>query len=316
MSQAPSDPMVAEFLIDAGYTPANQANVTSVLNRFHAWLRATHGVDDLLDATRIHCFEYLESRRGEISARTGRPISETTRQGDWRQLRAFYAWAEREGELDGRSPMARIPAPRVVANPPTKAASTDDYHRLLAVFGDDELGRRNKAMVSLMFRSGVRRGELPTIDLAHWDERAAMITIPHPKNNQSRRVPVDAETLSFLRRYLRRRGRNPGPLFRGATHTADRSGRIKPRAVADVVERATRRAGVDISPHQLRRAFAGNWLRSNASQAALEVVGGWKDSRMVRRYMADQAEEIAAAEFRAKVDTGAAKRRKPRLRAV
>jgi len=304
--------MVVEFLIDSGFTPENKANAISVLNRFGRWLAANHGVTDLCDATRLHCHEYLESRRGQISERTGKPISETTRKGDWRQLRAFYAWAEREREIDGRSPMARIPAPRVPVNPPTKSAKSDGYEAMLATFSTrTELGRRNAAMISLMFRSGVRRGEVPQIDLAHYDQQAQMMTIPHPKNDHSRRVPVHSETASLLRRYLRRRGLAAGPLFRGV-HTADPFGRIKPRAVADIVTRANERAGTNLSPHQFRRGFVGEWLRSDASPASLQIVGGWRDPRMVRTYMGEAAEDIAAAEFRAKYDPAG---RRPRRRA-
>jgi integrase len=106
-------------------------------------------------------------------------------------------------------------------------------------------------------------------------------------------VPVHPETQHLLERYLRRRGRLPGPLFMGRIgHTSDRDGRLTTQAIRDVMKRAAKATGVDVSPHQLRRGFVAQYLRASRGDVlGLEVIGGWSDHRMPRRYLADEEAE-------------------------
>jgi integrase len=154
-------------------------------------------------------------------------------------------------------------------------------------------------MISLMYRSGLRVGELPWIDLADVFETDAGLRVirlhdDHVKGGRGRDVLVLDETWRLVRRYLRDRGMAPGPLFRGrAAHTRDRHRRLSVDAIKSVVKRASTATGVAVSPHQFRRGWTASAIRAGVDGAALQVQGGWRDDRMPRRYLAD--EERAAS---------------------
>ncbi|HEV7536247.1 MAG TPA: site-specific integrase [Acidimicrobiia bacterium] len=292
MAQRPNDPLVAEFLDDTDWTPHVKANAVSTFNRFVVWCAARPV--ELLKVARPDCRAFLDSRRDQVAASTLRT--------DWRMLKAFYGWlatpvADGGGGEITRDPMAGVKGPKLAGRPSTTAARPDDVATIERAFPGTEAGRRNAAMVSLMFRSGMRVGELAPLDLEHYQVRPdghALLFIPTTKTLEPRWVPVHPETHRYIERYLRRRGRAAGPLFRGAgDRTKAIDGRLTTRAIQLVVTRITRRLGVKLSPHQLRRAFTAEYLRAGGDVVSLEIIGGWADHRMPRRYLAD--EEAAAA---------------------
>ena len=302
MPQPPVDTDAADFLDDLDWTPAVRANAVSILNRWARWCVA-HDTT-VRAARRTELRAYLEDRK------TAAPGA-ATRRKDWQIVRAFYAWAARSrrddnpgGGLLKEDPMLGVRGPRVSSKPSTRAAKPDEVAAILDAFGNDELGRRNAAMVSLMWRSGLRVGELPGInyaDVVAWGETRHVIRLhqEHTKTAEPRLVPVHPETQRYLDRYLRRRGRHHGPLFVGRLgHTADRDGRLTTLAIRQVVERAAARAGVPVSSHQLRRGFVGQYLRdSRGDVLGLEVIGGWADHRMPRLYLADEEADAGIARY-------------------
>lgn len=308
MPQTPFHPLIGDFLLESGWVPRNQANAISGLNGFGRWLTANHPGVELPAVEREHCRGYLEHRAGIVKP--------ATVMSDWRYLKALFAWLADEGELTGerRSPMTKYPMPRVATNPRTRVATDAEVEQLLAAIPRGTFnGRRDALAVSLMWRSGCRVGELPFIDLDHVDERAGLITLPQTKTDRVRRIPIHPDTARLLARYMRsRRPHGPGPLLlsNGARSTAQR---MTVESIQTAFKRWAKAAGVPVSPHQLRRAFAVNWMRAGGSASGLQVVGGWTDSRMVLRYQGERAEEVAAEEFFRLVGTP---ERKRRLRAV
>jgi integrase len=65
----------------------------------------------------------------------------------------------------------------------------------------------------MMWWTGVRRGELTVLDVAHVDLDAAINTVPKTKGGVPQRVPIHPELMGLLDRWLRRRGYEAGPLF-------------------------------------------------------------------------------------------------------
>lgn len=317
MPQSPTLPIVAEWLADMDrWSPANKVNATSVLNHYAQWLAAERL--DVLEVRRADIKRYLAERvAGTAGVRDARgvPLAQVTNKaserGIWRQLRAFYRWAATAvadgggGELR-TDPMEGWRGPKVSSRPRTKVAAVEDIRRLEQHFDTSILGRRNAAVVSLMFRSGLRVGELRWLDLAHLTRRRdgyAVLHVPHTKNGEPRDVPVHPETLRYLERYLRKRGPLPGPLFRGATNrTADVDGRVRTKAFQDVIRRARQRLGITVTPHQLRRTFTSQYLRHGGDTLSLEVIGGWSDPRMPRRYLGEEASEASIERYFAVVD--------------
>jgi integrase/recombinase XerD len=292
MRQPLTDPICVEFIADCGWETSTINQAVCVLNRWTRWC-VDHDTA-VVDATRAHCRDYLAERQDAVAASTAHM--------DWRVLKAFYAWLARpvrDGGAGERAdnPMEGRRGPKIPKRPATKAAKPDEVATLEAHFDQSELGRRDAAMVSLMWRSGLRVGELPPLNLEHYrivgDDRA-ILHVPETKTDEPRDVPVHPETQRYLARYLRKRGNAPGPLFRGRLgHTRDVNGRIQTKAIQDVIRRARERSGVTVRPHQLRRGWTGEYLRAGGDVLSMEIIGGWADHRMPRRYLADEATAAA-----------------------
>lgn len=336
MAATPINADVAEWLDDGGGTPDTRRGdawtpdvKTNAVSKLNAWCRFLANLTppvDPVDAGRSHLRAYLE-------ARNTAGIAAATRHKDWQMIRAFYAWASTPGRRGGGGlidddPMETVRGPRVPKQRTTRAAKPDEVDTLEDYFeaiarqrragGEAERARRNAVAVSLMFRSGMRVGELPWIDLADVVTRpngrqAIVLHAAHTKSAQDRMVPILPPTERLLKRYLRLRGEQPGPLLRGReAHTTSADRRLKPTSLAETVTRAARRLGLDVRSHQLRRGFTAQYLRAGGDVLSLEVIGGWADHRMPRLYLADEEADAALDRFHDVTDAAAGRR----LRAV
>jgi len=163
------------------------------------------------------------------------------------------------------------------------------------------------AMVSLIFRSGCRVGEVPWIDLDHVVRDAdGVITHciiggddgAHTKSGKRRLVPITDETPKLLERYLRHRGQQPGPLFLGReAHTAALDRRLQAHAICDVVQRAAKQLGIAISPHDMRRGWAIQSKRRGVDAASLKRAAGWASDAMMNRYFGPEGDLLAVEAF-------------------
>lgn len=239
----------------------------------------------LLDATLTDLRDYLADRLEATSPGTASV--------DFRALRSFYGWLVAEGEL-AANPAERLTGP-AVAETPVVVATESDYRRLLAACPKTtDAGRRDAAVLAVMWATGMRRGEISALDLAHVDLELGTIVVARSKNGVPRRVPLGVDAVGLVDRWLRRRGYDAGPLF-----LAERGGRLTSNGIGQMIGRRRDQAGVDISAHTFRRALATRWLRAGGGETALRSIAGWKrGSPMVGRYTRMHEEELAHAEYR------------------
>lgn len=262
-----------------------RAHGTLVNYRYTLRRLAAHlgGEDRLASATRDELEDFLAHRMDEVAAGTVHC--------EFRAIRSFYGWLAADGEIEV-NPTARLHGPKVVETP-VAVAEEIDYKRLLASCPKTTAtGRRDAVVIGLLWWTGMRRGEICSLDVAHVDLDAAMITIPKSKTGSVRRVPVHPELAALLDRHLRQRGFEPGPLI-----VREHGGRMKSNGLGQMIERHRVAAGVTVSAHAFRRALATRWLRAGGSEVGLRSVAGWKSPEMVSRYTRMSSEELAHAEF-------------------
>lgn len=259
--------------------------LATYLNSLRLFIRDVLGGDEagLVDVDRAPLEAYVECRMVEVSANSA--------SNDVRAFKSFYRWAEEEDEVDV-NPAKRLKHPRV-DEPPVKVATDDDLERLLGVCGRDMLGRRDAAMIALLAYAGLRRAELCVLDLEHVDLDEGRLTIPKTKSGRPRTVPLHAEVVARLDRYMRSRGERPGPLF-----VPHRGGRMRPNGVGQMMERRAKAAGADVRAHAFRRRFATEYLRRGGGEVALQALGGWSSKAMIASYTRMDREVLAADEYR------------------
>lgn len=285
--------LIDEILMDwrgryGAVAEPTRENCRLTVATFAVWL---DGRDTTLTAaTPADCRDWLAARAEEVAP--------STVVKNYGQLRSFYRLAETDiGDplAGGRSPMARIPQPKAPKYAKTHAATVAEFDALIATFDRRTThGLRNAAMMSFMFRTGARVGELAQIDLRDVDLEARRVELGWTKNGEPRVVPLHPETVRYLRRYVVRRGDWAGPLFvnTGRRRTSER---LTTNAIQNIVKRAAARAGVPVTPHTFRRGFAVEYVANGGDVATGMTIGGWANPIMMHRYFADRRVDVAQA---------------------
>lgn len=203
-------------------------------------------------------------------------------------LRRLFRFLVREGEIrhDPTRDM-KLMNPRVAPQPTYTEA---EVKRLLLACDTRTLtGLRDRALLMVLFDTGVREGELVSMGLPDWDRRLVRVE----GKTGVRFVPLGTAALQAVERYVRRWGITEGPLWRG------KKGPLTGSGVLQIVRRLCRRAGVeDKGVHAFRRAAAAQMKRLGMNDSDILEVMGWKDITMLRRYTAAVADELAQAAHR------------------
>lgn len=188
-------------------------------------------------------------------------------------LRSFYRYLEDEG-LCPQNPTQALSAPKL-GRPLPSAASEHELLRLLQAPDTSTLrGRRDLAMLSLTYASGLRVSELLGLELGDLDTRQGLVTVTG-KGDKRRVVPVGELTLGHIEAYLEMRGEAPNQgssvLFSGP------SGKVLTRqAFWKIVRRYGLAAGLrqDLHPHSLRHSFASHLLSGGADLRSVQLLLG------------------------------------------
>ncbi len=191
-------------------------------------------------------------------------------------IKALYRFLAREG-LITQDPAAVLSAPKRARRLP-KSVPDDVLLHLLDAVDDSPYGIRDRAVVELLYATGVRVGELSGLDVGDVDIGERLVRVMG-KGARERIVPMHDTAAEAVRRYLdsaRPALRSPdtptpGPLF------LDRSGRrLSPAAVRGRIDRMVRRAavGAHVTPHMLRHTFATHLLAEGADLRSVQELLG------------------------------------------
>ena len=191
-------------------------------------------------------------------------------------LRAFYAQQVRRGAI-ARDPTTTLASPRL-GRPLPKALSESQVESLLAAPDvDTPLGLRDRAMVELMYATGLRVSELVSLPAMAVNLRQGVLRVSG-KGDKERLVPMGEEALHWLERYLAEarpqiaKGKSRTTLFLGRRGEA-----LSRQQFWNLVKALAVRAGVDpgrVSPHGLRHSFATHLLNHGADLRALQMLLG------------------------------------------
>jgi len=187
-------------------------------------------------------------------------------------VRRFFAFLVREGIVTS-NPAVHVQAPKPSRRLPA-TLDTDQVARLLALDGDDGLTVRDRAILELLYSSGLRLAELVGLDLLDLDldDRSVRVT---GKGNKTRVLPVGRRAVDALRNWLARRGEIARP-DEQAVFVSQRGTRVAPRTVQQRLKVWVKRQGTSISvhPHMLRHSFATHLLESSRNLRAVQELLG------------------------------------------
>lgn len=274
------DPLIDQFLdalwLEKGLSDNTRDAYRSDLALFNGWLNE-RGVR-LIGAGREMILDHLAWRlANNYKARsTARLLS---------GLRGFYRFLVREGSISV-DPTLRVELPKL-GRPLPKALSEADVESLLAAPDiGDPLGMRDRAMLEVLYATGLRVTELISLSLEQINPRQGVLRT-FGKGNKERLVPLGEEALHWVTRYMRD--------ARGTLLAGKPSDVVFPSRRGDLMTRQTfwhriklhaLKAGIasSISPHTLRHAFATHLLNHGADLRTVQMLLGHSDLSTTQIY--------------------------------
>ena len=185
-------------------------------------------------------------------------------------VRGLFAYLLRRGALPG-NPALGVQAPKVQRRLPG-ALDADQAAQLFTAKPDTDLAKRDRAMLELLYGSGLRLSELVAIDLADVDLAGGFVTVTG-KGRKTRIVPLGGPAKAAIEAWLATRPGLSGaaPLFTGRGDA-----RISPRSVQLRVKKLAQQAAANdgVHPHMLRHSFASHLLESSGDLRAVQELLG------------------------------------------
>jgi integrase/recombinase XerC len=175
--------------------------------------------------------------------------------------RSFYRYLSREKHVKS-NPVDSVSAPKSAKRLPGNL-DADRMARLLEIRGDGPIVVRDRAILELLYSSGLRLAELTDLDLGDLDLSDHTVRVTG-KGNKDRIVPVGRHARRAVSEWLEIRGelaRGPGK----ALFVSRQGNRLSARSVQARVSHWARRQGIDtrVYPHLFRHSFATHLLESS-----------------------------------------------------
>ena len=273
MAASASQPLVDRFLdalwIEDGLAANTLAAYRRDLELYAGWLERERG--GTIDATQeTDLLAYAAHRHvGSRATSANRRLT---------VFKRFFRWALRERLIEA-DPTLRLRNAKQPMRLPKTLSEAQVEALLAAPTVATPLGLRDRAMLELLYASGLRVSELVTIKTVQvgMAEGALRVT---GKGGKERLVPFGEEAHGWLTRYL---SEARGPILDGqasdALFVTARGGAMTRQMFWKLVKRHALTAGIDapLSPHTLRHAFATHLLNHGADLRAVQMLLGHAD---------------------------------------
>jgi integrase/recombinase XerD len=241
------------------------------------WLAAQDEGRTLDQARELDLLGYASARHaGSKSSSANRRLS---------VFKRYYRWALRERRLS-EDPTLRLVNARQPLRMPKTLSQAQVEALLMAPDVEAPLGLRDRAMLELMYASGLRVSELVELKSVHVGFKEAVLRITG-KGAKERLVPFGEEAHSWLMRYLQEArsvllaGRRSDALFVTVQGEA-----MSRQMFWKLVKKYAVLAGITapLSPHTLRHAFATHLLNHGADLRAVQMLLGHADLSTTQIY--------------------------------
>ena len=196
-------------------------------------------------------------------------------------VRSFARYLRKEGALSA-DPFANVPMPKKQPRLPRFLSEAEMAELLDAAFKQGRFSARDKAVLELLYSSGLRRSEVSSLNVGDLDFFSGAARVMG-KGGAERLVPVGSRSMAALKRYLDARpGAHGGdPLFLNW-----RGQRLSDQGVAVILRRWMAAAGwhKKVTPHVFRHSFATHLLNQGCDLRAVQEMLGHKNLATTQVY--------------------------------
>jgi len=216
-------------------------------------------------------------------------------------LRSFYKFLIRRG-IVAASPLSAIRTPKQDKRLP-KCLDLDQVQKLLEAPGDaDLLCARDKAMLEVLYSSGIRVSELVELEMGDLDLQEGVLRVKG-KGRKDRLTPIGSQAIKALQRYFELRAQEPKCQGASAARVfLNKHGdTLSTRSVRRKLDKYLVEAGLDpgISLHTLRHSFATHLLNNGADLRSVQELLGHASLATTQLYTHVSAERLRAAYLQA-----------------
>ena len=300
MTSRASDPLIDEFC-DAVWLEDGLAKLTldayrRDLTQFDAWLQGEASALLVAQATQLKSYIQARHAEGAKATSANRRLS---------AFKRFYRWLLREARRSDDPTVDLDSAKQAERHP--KTLSEQHVEALLAAPNVEvPLGLRDRAMLELLYASGLRVSELVSVKTVEVNLNDGVVRVTAGKGNKTRLVPFGQEASAWIERYLKdaravllaatggkAAGKVAGKQTAGRKLTADalfvtaRGAAMTRHNFWHAIKRYAVKAGIApvlISPHTVRHAFATHLLNHGADLRVVQMLLGHADISTTQIY--------------------------------
>jgi len=266
--------------VEKGYSEHTLSGYGHDLSEFTSGLTRGISVNSIED---IHIRRFVVSLHGHNSAATvARKLS---------ALRTFFKFLQREHHIKN-DPIAGIAGPKVGKYLPTFLTVDEVFSLIEAPAAKDRFMLRDRAILELLYSTGMRVAELVSSDIMNLDFATEMLKV-RGKGNKERLVPVGRPALEAIQNWwslrdqlIADRARRGHKVEKDALFLNVRGGRLTTRSVERMVKSYGERAGIPqiVTPHALRHSFATHLLEMGADLRSVQELLGHASLSTTQRY--------------------------------
>lgn len=294
-------------------------NKRNDMGHFLDWITARL-IFDLRAVTREHIEQYkLHVQTVECRWRAGmKQLSASSRQRRFNALHCFFAWAVSSRILLVDPAVSVKPEKQRRWQPDNVLTEAEMVMLLDAPDPETPKGIRDRAVLELMYSTGLRRAEVAALELTDIDLTECVLFVRKGKGSKQRLVPIGESAVEALTRYLKfarplflMHPRVTG-LFLVSLHCGQRGKRLGHNSIMNIVQDAARKAGITkrVTPHTLRHSFATHLLRAGADLRHVQELLGHSRIDATECYTHLDVGDLASAHAKAH-PRGTATRMKP-----
>ena len=221
--------------------------------------------------------------RDFISDRHRKGISGRTLQRNLSSIRTFYRYLCKI-DVVSINPAEGIITPKSARKLP-KLLDVDQTFQLLEIKENDVLAIRDKAIIELIYSSGLRLTEVISLNINDIDFIDRVLTVIG-KGKKARNLPIGKFAIQAIDDWLKSRQKLVKNNKERALFISNRGNRISPRSVQERIKRWAVKQGLsgNVHPHMLRHSFASHILESSGDLRAVQELLGHADISTTQVY--------------------------------
>lgn len=264
--------------VERGLSANYQLSTERSLSDFARWARAKHKIDNPREVTLSILSEYLaERKRAGLAAASIKLIIVA--------LKIFFRSLAHKGAVE-KDPAEALALPRLERYLPETLNELQVEQLIESVDQKVPLGLRDRAMLELLYASGLRISELASARLENFNAEEGILRVTG-KGNKMRLVPVGRKACHALAAYLSEERPKLVKRWSGSEILLSVQGRkLTTARIWQIVKQTARHAGLakNVYPHLLRHSFATHLLGNGADLRIIQEMLGHADISTTQIY--------------------------------